>query len=347
MSLNQLGTTWPFVPTLSLDGNTLTINYTGSNSVDLASVGGDPSQWATYPAVSDLDISGYVMYNTGRVETGVIRVGTIEPELGGSNIFLYGTLTTNEDVYVSSISVVGLNSTVLGIQSGGSGGDPGLSTAVSTLIQKTDGIFSYDPNTKLTVFNQPPLVPDSGIEVFGTTKSSSDVTALYGSPNQISLINVGLNYNVVMGYYKNVAQGIGSGTTLIDWDDEFPWNTTGFAHLSTPHSIVVDISGVYELSMNMRMSTGTSVVSGTNIRLLSFDLNRGGSNINGLVNATFYNQGNTVYNQSLQGIVELHAGDTLTTSVSQTLTSGNSIITPINGADYNTWATLKLNKRYP
>jgi len=200
MSLNQLGTTWPFVPTLQLVGNTLTINYTGSNSVDLAAVGGDPSQWASYLAVSDVDLSGNVIFNSGRVETGIIRTGLIEPELGGSNIFVEGNLlingevSTSQDLYVSSISFLSLYSTV---QGGGSGIDPALSNAVSTLTQKTDGIITYDAGGRLTTFetSAQPFVAGQGILVNG------DVQAGF-SPPYVSLLNLGLGLNLTALYNK-------------------------------------------------------------------------------------------------------------------------------------------------
>jgi len=200
MSLNQLGSTFPFTPLLDLIGNTLYINYTGSNSVDLSAVGGNASDWATYAATTDVDLSGNVLFNSGRVETGIIRTGLIEPQLGGSNInvdgnFLTtGSISTTQDVYVSSISMLGLYSTV---QAGGGGGDPALSNAVSTLTQKTDGIISYDAGGRLTTFenNSPPFVANQGIQVFG------DVQCGF-SPPYVSLLALGNGINLNALYNK-------------------------------------------------------------------------------------------------------------------------------------------------
>jgi hypothetical protein len=214
MSLNQLGSTFPFTPTLNLDGNILYINYTGSNSVDLSAVGGNPATWATYPAQGDVDLSGFVLFNSGRVETGIVRTGTLDPELGGSNIYVNanlivdGSIQTSQDIYVSSISVLELYSTVSG-GGGGGGGDP---STTSTLVGKTTGILTYDSGARLTTFedNNPPFVANQGILVNG------DVRAGF-TPPYVSLLDLGngINLNALYNKLQIIPCALGQQSSIL------------------------------------------------------------------------------------------------------------------------------------
>ena len=148
MSLNGLGTTWPYLPQLTLTGSLLTISQAGSATVDISGTGGggDPSTWSQYPATQSIDAASNDITGANRVESGIVRVGILEPQLGGSYI----------DV-ITDISSSG---------SAAFAGDVDASEgSLNTTILKTNGITSYDAGSKRTIFGDtvPPYIYNQGV----------------------------------------------------------------------------------------------------------------------------------------------------------------------------------------
>jgi hypothetical protein len=137
---------------LDLCGTLLTISQAGSATVDISGTGGggDPSTWSQYPATQSVAFSSFDITGVNRTESGIVRVGLLEPQLGGSYIDIItdvsssGSASFAGDVDASEGS---LNSTIL----------------------KTNGITSYDAGARLTTFETGtlPFVAGQGLRVYG------------------------------------------------------------------------------------------------------------------------------------------------------------------------------------
>jgi hypothetical protein len=252
-------------------------------------------------------------------------VGILEPQLGGSYIDIItdvsssGSASFAGDVDASEGS---LNATAL----------------------KTNGISSYDAGARLTTFETgtPPFVAGQGLRVYG------DVIVGVSDPGK-SLQILATYSNLVGGFYKTSDQSAATGGTTITWDDTYAWSDALNCFTINPGTpdITCNISGVYEISVNLLNSSGTSVAAATNTRTLAFDLTRGGSPVVGFVVSQQVVLGNAGYNQLTQGLVQLAVGDVLNCRVSQTLTSGSTTITATSGDDPNTWMTYNLKTPIP
>jgi len=130
--------------------------------------GGDVTQWSTYPAVSDVTIATYNITDVARTDTGIVRVGTIDPELGGTFV--------NVSVDLSGAS----NLTALGdVISAFSTSNNSL----NNVCDRAAGIVSYNPGSRLTTFENatPPFIAGQGLQVNGNVSALFDVTSLNGT----------------------------------------------------------------------------------------------------------------------------------------------------------------------
>ena len=152
MSLNGLGTTWPYLPQLDLCGTLLTISQAGSATVDISGTGGggDPSTWSQYPATQSVAFSSFDITGVNRTESGIVRVGVLEPQLGGTYIDIITDISSNGSASFAGdvdASEGSLNATIL----------------------KTVGIDSYDAGSKRTIFGNstPPYIYNQGVRIHG------------------------------------------------------------------------------------------------------------------------------------------------------------------------------------
>lgn len=68
MSLNGLGTTWPYLPLLTVSGSALIISQSGDAIVDLSGTGGgggDPATWSQYPATQAVQLGTQNLNDVG------------------------------------------------------------------------------------------------------------------------------------------------------------------------------------------------------------------------------------------------------------------------------------------
>jgi hypothetical protein len=68
MSLNGLGTTWPYLPLLTVSGSALIISQAGDAIVDLSGTGGgggDPATWSQYPATQAVQLGTQNLNDVG------------------------------------------------------------------------------------------------------------------------------------------------------------------------------------------------------------------------------------------------------------------------------------------
>lgn len=175
--------------------------------------GGNVSQWSTFPAVSDVSLVSNNILTVARTDTGIVRVGQMEPLLGGSYIEVMTDLSGASAIFTGDVDV-----------SEGS---------VNATILKTDGIVSYNAGTKTTVFNTAPIVSGSGVEVVGSVSASADVVSSFGTQNY-SLNTLG---QLLPGLLARLdAVMIGSGQTVS------PVYYTGGSGVGTPSDWVPDQS---------------------------------------------------------------------------------------------------------
>lgn len=150
MSLNGLGTTWPYLPQLDLCGTLLTISQAGSATVDISGTGGDPSTWSQYPATQSIDAASNDITGANRVESGIVRVGILEPQLGGTYIDVITDISSSGSAVFA--------------------GDVDASEgSLNTTVLKTNGITSYDAGSKRTIFGNttPPYIYNQGVRIHG------------------------------------------------------------------------------------------------------------------------------------------------------------------------------------
>ena len=122
MSLNGLGTTWPYLPLLTVSGSTLIISQAGDAIVDLSGAGGggNPATWSLYPPTQQVE---FVTQNLNDV--GVLQCA----DSYSGNLFIGSPLMapTNVGTALSDLFT-------------------GLGDTQTRLDQVQSGVWTYDPS---------------------------------------------------------------------------------------------------------------------------------------------------------------------------------------------------------
>lgn len=166
--------------------------------------GGGGGGGVSNPLTADLDCANFDVYSAGRFNGATVECDTIDPLPGsltteiavGQNLRVVGAGKNLE----SENDVLGRVATV-------------TQSSLNDVFDRAAGIVSYDPAQKLTVFNAPPLVPTSGIEVVGSVSASSDVVASFGLDNY-SLITLGRLLPGLLAKLDSVMAGTVIPTTV-------------------------------------------------------------------------------------------------------------------------------------
>jgi hypothetical protein len=156
--------------------------------------GGDITQWSTYPAVSDVVVSSFNVTGVSRTDTGIVRVGVIDPELGGSYV-------------QASVDISGASDFLAGDDVKSRWAQPNQ-TSLNDVYDRASGIVSYNSGSRITTFESatPPFLIGQGVQVNGTINALFDVTAgngLYSLSTLGSLLPGLLAKldSVLIGYY--------------------------------------------------------------------------------------------------------------------------------------------------
>jgi len=123
MSLNGLGTTWPYLPLLTVSGSALIISQAGDAIVDLSGTGGsggNPATWSQYPATQQVELGTQNLNDVGVLQCA---------DSYSQNLFIGSpiTLSTNVGTALSDLFT-------------------GLGDTQTRLDQVQSGVWTYDPS---------------------------------------------------------------------------------------------------------------------------------------------------------------------------------------------------------
>ena len=169
--------------------------------------GGGGGGGITNPLTANLDCATFDVYAAGRFNGATLECDTIDA-LPGS---LQTEITVNQNLRVVGAGknmecandFLGRVATI-------------TQTSLNDVFDRAAGIVSYDPAQKLTVFNAPPLVPTSGVEVVGSVSASADVISSFGT-NNYSLNTLGGLLTGLLARLDAVMVAVGQSTTVANY----------------------------------------------------------------------------------------------------------------------------------
>jgi len=321
------------------------------------------SQWATFPAVQNVDISGFNIDNVDTV-TGAGAGGFV------TNMAEVNTVLATADRLGATFNAY------IKVEQDLSG-DPGVAFRADTLQARNQ--VSLSGLTPLIVATDPsPIAIElraaSGVNVknnagnYGPLRTSThsiyDTTAptkygdlawndasgrLFVSPN-----GTGLNYLAyltdipqvyIAQYYNSAAQNLTSGNTNISFDSTQAWNNVGgkITHTNGTTTFTVASAGIYQLEFKSVISvTGTTLSTTTN-RNIAVDVTRGGNSSE--IQTSASTVAGQAYAQSVSGTLQLLVGDVITLRLACVFTgTAPQALGVQNVFDYNTaftWTFIK------
>ena len=123
MSLNGLGTTWPYLPLLTVSGSALIISQAGDAIVDLSGTGGsggNPATWSQYPATQQVELGTQNLNDVGVLQCA---------DSYSQNLFIGSPITASTNVGTALSDLF-----------------TGLGDTQTRLDQVQSGVWTYDPS---------------------------------------------------------------------------------------------------------------------------------------------------------------------------------------------------------
>jgi hypothetical protein len=308
------------------------ISLTSGNNLNLNSAGG---------------VANAIFMNGGLTVDYTGKVLEFAPNPGTSAIEgqIVGLSTINGSVYPPPFT--GTISSITNASSGfveitATGGITASAVSGQLIDITTDDILVLNGLSQVTINN--------GITVDSTGhKLTFDLgagSAVVGELINVSTIN-GVAYNptpYIAQYYNSANQNFPTGTTVVTYDSTQSWNNTGgyITHTNGTNAFTVVQAGTYYLEFQPTVAANTQTWTNT-LKNALINVTRGGVTNVIVVNSVSITSGQN-WGTSLAGTVNLLAGDVITTSLNQTLTSaGNCLIWGLLSTfDYNTTFTWRF-----
>ena len=123
MSLNGLGTTWPYLPLLTVSGSALIISQAGDSIVDLSGTGGaggNPATWSQYPATQQVELGTQNLNDVGVLQCA---------DSYSQNLFIGSPITASTNVGTALQDLFN-----------------DIGDTQARLVQVQSGVWNYDPS---------------------------------------------------------------------------------------------------------------------------------------------------------------------------------------------------------
>ena len=324
---------------------------------------GNASQWATFPAVQSVDISGFNIDNVttvtgfgaGGLVTNMAEVNTVlattdrlgatfnatiqvEQDLSGNPgvAYIADTLEARNQVSLSGVTplIVATDPSPIAIE---------LRAGNGVNVQNNVGNHGLLASGPHSIYST--AVPADFVAIGWDDAAQRVIT----SPN-----GTGLNYVAYLSdipqvyvaqYYNSVAQNLTSGNTNLSFDSTQTWNNVGgkITHTNGTTTFTVVQAGIYQLEFKSVISLNAATLSTTTNRNIAVDITRGGNTSE--IQTSASTVAGQAYAQSVSGTVELLVGDVITLRLACTFTGGPpQALGVANVFDYNTaftWTFVK------